>query len=137
MLTTSTTLLERLRQPTDQEAWTRFVALYNPLLLGRARRHGLAEVDAADLVQEVLALLLVKLPEFEYRAGGGFRRWLSTVLHHKFLELRRRRQPQPQGDGRDLPLPLVPDVAEEISEKEFLTYLVGRALELMTKDLQP
>src|SRR5687768_3792442 len=46
--TTSLTLLERLRQPGDQEAWTRFVQLYTPLLYHWARRAGLQEQDAAD-----------------------------------------------------------------------------------------
>ena len=39
----------------DQEGWTRFVQLYTPLLYFWARRLGLQEQDAADLVQTSLA----------------------------------------------------------------------------------
>jgi RNA polymerase sigma-70 factor (ECF subfamily) len=69
MHTTSATLLERLRQPADQEAWARFVRLYTPLPYYWARRVGLQEQDAADLVQEVFAVLFQKLPEFTYDRG--------------------------------------------------------------------
>jgi len=39
MNTTSVSLLERLRQPTAQQAWQRFVDLYTPLLYYWACRH--------------------------------------------------------------------------------------------------
>lgn len=62
--TTPASLLERLREPGDQEAWRRFVQLYTPLLFRAARRLGLPPEDASDLVQDVLALLVRKLPAF-------------------------------------------------------------------------
>src|SRR5262249_28948935 len=40
---TSATLLDRLRQPGDNEAWARFVHLYTPLLFHWASRAGLRE----------------------------------------------------------------------------------------------
>ena len=66
MTTTSTSLLIRLRQPTDREAWSRFVKLYGPLIFKWARRTGLQSEDAADLVQDVMALLVQKLPAFQF-----------------------------------------------------------------------
>src|SRR5207302_9807265 len=68
MLSTSVTLLERVRQRDDQAAWERFVALYTPLLYRWAQRAGLADQDAADLVQDVFVLLMKELPSFEYDA---------------------------------------------------------------------
>jgi RNA polymerase sigma-70 factor (ECF subfamily) len=55
-------LLERLRRPGDPEAWGRFVQLYTPLLYHWARRLGLPRDGAADLVQEVLTLLVQVTP---------------------------------------------------------------------------
>src|SRR5438445_6391414 len=55
--TTSTSLLGRLRQPGERQAWQRFTELYTPLLYYWARRLGMQPSDAADLVQEVFALL--------------------------------------------------------------------------------
>ena len=41
MHTTSPSLLQRLRGPVDNEAWTLFVKLYTPLLFYWARKLGL------------------------------------------------------------------------------------------------
>ena len=64
--TTPPTLLERLRTTTDEAAWRRLVQLYTPLLFTWARRCGESEHDAADLVQEVFAVLVQTLPAFRY-----------------------------------------------------------------------
>src|SRR5438552_1694044 len=66
MHTTSISLLERIRQPAEREAWGRFVELYTPLLYYWACRLGMQESDAADLVQDVFAVLVQKLPVFTY-----------------------------------------------------------------------
>ena len=79
MNTTSFSLLERLRQPSDSAAWDRFVELYTPLLFYWGRRAGLQSADAADLVQDVFEVLLHKLPEFQYDRQKSFRSWLRTV----------------------------------------------------------
>src|SRR5690242_15425848 len=86
MHSTSGSLLERLRQPNEQEAWNRFADLYTPLLYYWLRRLGLAENDAADLVQEVFVVLLAKLPTFEYQKDGTFRGWLRTLTINKYRE---------------------------------------------------
>ncbi|MBM3997721.1 MAG: hypothetical protein FJ303_26795 [Planctomycetes bacterium] len=54
MLTTLPSLLRRLHERRDEQAWQRFVDLYTPVLLTWARRLDLSATDASDLVQEVL-----------------------------------------------------------------------------------
>src|SRR5688572_20304611 len=88
---TPASLLERLRQPAEQQAWSRFVRLYTPLLYSWARRLGLQPEDASDLVQDVLTLLVQKLPEFHYDRHKRFRGWLWTVTLNRFRENHRRR----------------------------------------------
>src|SRR5262249_10636168 len=87
---TPATLPERLRHPDAQEAGRRFVDLYPPLLYHWARRTGLAAAEAADLVQDVLTVLVQKLPEFRYDPGKSFRAWLRTVTLNKWRGNRRR-----------------------------------------------
>jgi RNA polymerase sigma-70 factor (ECF subfamily) len=124
--------LERLRLPGEQDAWTRFVQLYTPLLLEWARRLGLQSQDAADLVQEVYTILVQKLPQFCYDKDKGFRKWLRTVIHNKWRERARRRQPAARGGQEsalaDLPAPEEPDA---LSEAEYCQQLIRRALHLM------
>jgi RNA polymerase sigma factor (sigma-70 family) len=98
--TTRLSLLARLRDVGDAEAWSDFVRLYAPLVYGLARRYGLQDADAADLTQEVLRGLVGAVPQFDYDpARGTFRGWLFTAARNqlrKFLQARRR---QPQGMG--------------------------------------
>src|SRR6516225_8631890 len=91
MHTTSASLLERLRLPTDQAAWERFVQLYTPLLYYWARHLGLQPNAAADLVQDVLTALVQKLPEFVYDRDKSFRNWLRTLTLNRWRNNRRRR----------------------------------------------
>jgi len=86
MHSTHVSLLERLRQPEAADAWERFVQLYTPLLLHWARKLGLPDHDAADLVQDVLLVLVRKLPEFQYQPGRTFRGWMRTVLINKWRD---------------------------------------------------
>src|SRR5687767_6036182 len=71
--TTSHTLLQRIRQEGRPADWDRFVNLYTPLLYYWARRTGLQEADTSDLVQDVMALMVQKLPDFEYDRQKNFR----------------------------------------------------------------
>lgn len=138
MDSTPVSLLERLRVPGEQQAWDRFVALYTPLLYQWARRVGLREEDVGDLVQDVLLLLVRKLPEFTYQKGGRFRGWLWTVLLNKYRENRRRRDRLDEA-GQSPPLEEVaaPDPLVEIAEAEYRRYVIGRALQLMRREFQP
>jgi RNA polymerase sigma-70 factor (ECF subfamily) len=85
---TDITLLARLRQhPRDQAAWSEFVARYGPKVLSWCRRWRLQEADAEDVTQEVLAKLSARMICFTYDAGGSFRAWLKTLVHHAWRDL--------------------------------------------------
>jgi RNA polymerase sigma-70 factor (ECF subfamily) len=138
MNTTPASLLERLRRPGEPEAWGRFVQLYTPLLYHWARRLGLSRDDAADLVQEVLTLLVQKLPQFAYDKHRRFRAWLWTVTLNQWRTNRRRHTPtHVQGREDAFSGLAVPDNAEAVSAAEYQQYLVGRALKLMQAEFQP
>jgi RNA polymerase sigma-70 factor (ECF subfamily) len=133
VLTTSLTLLERLRKNADG-AWDRFVRLYQPLLLVWARRQGLQEADALELTQEVLVKLLLLLPTYQRGEGQSFRGWLYRVTTNQCVDFRRRRR-------AILPLPPAEDLAAsdppsvvELEEAEYRRLLVHRTLELIRGD---
>src|SRR5439155_22134518 len=136
MHTTPVSLLERVRQPGEQQAWGRFVAMYTPLLFYWARRIGLQESDAADLVQEVFTILVHKLPEFVYDRDKSFRSWLRTVLYNKWRDHQRRAAVHAVQDSQLAERP-GPDALAETWEAEYRELLVARALELMQAEFQP
>lgn len=138
MLDTSASLLKRLRDPSADKAWQRFVELYSPLLFCWARRVGLQESDAADLVQDVFALLLKKLPEFQYDPNKSFRGWLRTVALNRWREMVRQHGRVPRTTDAvpldDLP---DPDVDEPFWEHEYRQHLARRLLEVIRSDFEP
>jgi RNA polymerase sigma factor (sigma-70 family) len=96
---TRASLLVRLRDPHDRDAWRQFVALYAPLIYGLARRRGLQDADAADLTQEVLRTL-TRTDAFAYDpARGSFRGWLYTVTCRKVHDFRASRAHRERGSG--------------------------------------
>src|SRR5262249_16917032 len=116
----------------------RFVDLYTPLLFYWARRLGLQDSDAADLVQEVFTLLIRKLPDFIYNRQGSFRSWLRTVLLNKWREVRRNDRSPPAMSGNGALLEVAsPDPAALLAEAEFQKQLALRALQLMQEEFQP
>ena len=98
---TSITFLDRLRLQPDEEAWKRFVDLYAPLIRGWLRRYSVAEQDAEDLTQEVMAVMIRQFPSFEHNHRcGAFRNWLRTVTVNQLRALwRTRRGPCVNGDS--------------------------------------
>ena len=97
---TSISLLERLRQGPNDTAWPRMVELYTPLIRGWLRRHALPEQDVDDIVQDVLAVVVRKLPEFRKQPQvGAFRRWLRTITVNCLRELWRDRRYRPAATG--------------------------------------
>jgi RNA polymerase sigma-70 factor (ECF subfamily) len=137
MHTTPVSLLERVRKPGEQQAWNRLVEMYTPLLFYWARRMGLQESDAADLVQDVFILLVHKLPEFVYDRRKSFRNWLRTILHNKWRDRLRRASVHARQDSGLTEMADSDDALEELWEKEYRELLVARALELMQSDFQP
>ncbi len=132
MHTTPASLLEQVRRPDNSQAWDRFVDLYTPLLFHWARRVGLREPDAADLVQDVFILLVKKLPDFQYDRNKGFRAWLRTVALNRWRETGRRTIPAPAGDA----IAELPDPAsdEQFWEVDYQRELAGRAMAIMRRD---
>mgnify|MGYP001449194445 CR=1 FL=1 len=98
--TTRASLLVRLRDAKDADAWQQFVELYGPIVYRFARRHRLQDADAADLTQEVLRGVSTSVGRFDYDPRrGSFRGWLFTLAHRKLYDLLARRRRQAQGSG--------------------------------------
>lgn len=134
MTDTSPTLLQRLRQADDPAAWERFVDLYTPALYGWARALGLQENDAADLTQEVFAIVLRELPVFVYDPRKSFRAWLKTVALNHWRAAGRKRQ-APTAGAAGLAEQAAAE-AEAFWEEEYRQALAGRALALMQAEFE-
>ncbi|HWY88622.1 MAG TPA: sigma-70 family RNA polymerase sigma factor [Gemmataceae bacterium] len=112
-------LLIRLRDFQDHEAWVQFVDVYAPLVYGYARKHGLQDADAADLTQGCMRQVAAHVGSLEYdRRRGSFRGWLFTIVRNKLRNSLAEPRHLFQGSGdsrmqRFLETQAAPDVAEE------------------------
>ena len=86
---TRQSLLIRLADRKDGQAWFDFVDVYSPLIYGFARRCGLQDADAADLVQEVLQSVTRSVDKYSPEKGR-FRSWLMTIVRRRLSEFRER-----------------------------------------------
>ncbi len=79
-VSTHASLLARLAQGGDSQAWNEFHDRYRELVWSFARRRGFQPADADDVVQEVLLAVNRGVSSFDYDpARGRFRGWLKTV----------------------------------------------------------
>jgi len=81
---TSYSLINRLRNPDDQDSWKEFVSHYEQYVYNILRRFGVTHSDTEELCQEIMLKLWQTLPEFDYdKNRGKFRQWLSTIIRNR------------------------------------------------------
>jgi RNA polymerase sigma-70 factor (ECF subfamily) len=136
MISTSQSLLERLRNRDDGSAWKRLMAIYEPWLRGWLQRTPLQAADCDDIMQSVFTIVSEKIPEFVHNGhSGAFRTWLRSILAFRtrhFLREQRHRpgasSPQSLSDW----LEQLSDPHSELSrqwDQEHDQYLVRRMLQ--------
>lgn len=87
---TRPSLLVRIRDCEDKEAWRQFVEIYAPMIYRFARRHGLQDADAADVTQEVLCDVADGARNLDYDSRRGmFRSWLYRVARNRLYKFAR------------------------------------------------
>jgi RNA polymerase sigma factor (sigma-70 family) len=140
---TRASLLVRLRDGGDADAWEEFVHLYAPVIYGFARKRGLQDADAADLMQDILRSLSSALPRLEYDPKrGNFRGWLFTVTRNRifnFLESRRRRVVGSGDSDMQRRLEQFADADDELSaewDADYQRTLAAQAMKRIQEEFQ-
>jgi RNA polymerase sigma factor (sigma-70 family) len=96
---TNWTLLIRLRDPEDQQAWVEFHTRYAPMIGGWCRRWFPRETEG--MVQEVMLVLVKRLRTFQYQPGKLFRGYLKAVTRQLMadLKVKEKQWPMVGSDG--------------------------------------
>ena len=74
---TRLSLIERLGDWRDQRHWQEFFDTYWRLIYSVARKSGLSDDEAQDVVQETVLTVAKNIGKYE-RGAGSFKSWLPT-----------------------------------------------------------
>src|SRR5438093_1514906 len=95
---TRASLLTRLKNWDDQEGWKRFFDTYWKLIYSVARKAGLADAAAQDVVQETILSVAKQMPKFKYDPSvGSFKGWLAQLTRRRIIDHLRKRHYQSHG----------------------------------------
>ena len=104
LIPTRASLIQRLKNWQDQSSWQEFFDTYWKLVYGVARKSGMSDAEAQDVVQETMASVASHMPSFKYDpAVGSFKAWLLQMTRWRIIDQARKRQSasrdqQPPGD---------------------------------------
>jgi RNA polymerase sigma-70 factor (ECF subfamily) len=98
---TRASLVLRLKDLQDQQAWAEFAEKYTPWIYQWwCRRKGLQDADSQEIVQEVLRKLARAMPRFDYDPSKGrFRHWLARIIKNALNDHWRKTRRQSPGKG--------------------------------------
>ena len=142
--TTRASLLLRLRDSQDHEAWVEFVSLYEPVVYRLLRRHGLQDADAREVMQELFMAVSRSIDRWDpAKERGSFRGWLRRVARNlviNWLKQRERHVIATGGSDLQAMLDMLPaDSGPETVEfdKELRRSMFQRAAEQVRTEVQP
>jgi len=143
MSVTSATLLARLKDIQDLDAWNRLNDLYGPLIKSWAVRLGVRGSDADDLMQDVMTVVVRRFPEFVHPdRPGAFRGWLRAIAANCARDAWRAKRVAPKAPGgTDFGsyLARLEDPSDDLSrewDREHDVYVTRRLLERIKPDFE-
>lgn len=145
LLPTRQSLLSRLRDWDDQDSWRDFFELYWRLIFDVARKSGLSEADAQDVVQETIMAVANQMPEFRYDpTRGRFKGWLCQITRRRIADRLRKQYREPRAatqEGDAQALESISDGSVEAMESlwdaEWKQQLYQLALERVKRRIRP
>jgi RNA polymerase sigma factor (sigma-70 family) len=152
-LMTRESLLGRLKDWEDERSWRDFFETYWRLIYSTARKSGLSDAEAQEVVQETVISVARKMKEFKYDpAAGSFKGWLKLVTRRRIVDQYRKRKPQevglaeggPEGTGTGgtRAMDRLPDTERAVAtdaawEADWQQSILDRAVEIVRTQVSP
>jgi RNA polymerase sigma factor (sigma-70 family) len=146
-IATRASLLDRLKDREDHSSWQEFFDTYWQLIYRVAKKAGLTDAEAQDVVQETVIAMAKKLPGFIYDPKlCSFKTWMLRLTRWRIIDTFRKRLPQSvaaENDGTATSaLDRIPDesslkldsVWDDEWEKSLLTAALQRVKPLLKPD---
>jgi len=91
---TRRSLVDRLANWDDQKRWQEFFDTYWKLIYSTARKSGLTDAEAQEVVQETVITVAKKIDKLKYDpAIGSFKGWLLQITRWRIVDQFRKREP--------------------------------------------
>ncbi len=104
-IATRASLLNRLKDQSDQASWQEFFDLYWRLIYSVAIKAGLNDPEAQDVVQETVISVANNVGEFRYDPKVcSFKTWMLRLTRWRILDQLRRREREAASLGRRIHL---------------------------------
>jgi RNA polymerase sigma-70 factor (ECF subfamily) len=138
---TSISLLDRLADSQDADAWQRLIDLYSPLIRGWLSRLQVPVQDVDDCAQEVLSVIVREITHFQHNGRpGAFRAWLRSITVNRVRELWRRRGEGPVPGQLRSDLDQLEDPHSDLArhwDQEHDAHVVRQLLEVVKEECRP
>jgi RNA polymerase sigma factor (sigma-70 family) len=152
-IATRPSLLERLKDREDQQSWQDFFGTYRKLIYGVARKAGLTDAEAQEVLQDTVISVANNLRTFTYDPGVcSFKTWMLRLTRWRIIDQLRKRHPEaesaaqsPEPCGGDTAttatLERIPEPAisglEALWNEEWEKALLDAALERVKQQVSP
>src|SRR5437870_13042270 len=94
LVATRRSLVDRLENWDDRKHWQEFFDTYWRLIYSAARKSGLADAEAQEVVQETVITVAKKVGKLRYDpAIGAFKGWLLHITRWRIADQFRKRDP--------------------------------------------
>jgi len=123
---TRSSLLAQVRSPDNREAWEQFVLIYRPVIYRMARRRGMQDADAQDIVQTVLMRVAGAINRWEKtEPGTRFHHWLRRVAKNAIFTALSRSPNDAASGGSNIHdlLTKQPEIAPDVEQELALEYM--------------
>jgi RNA polymerase sigma-70 factor (ECF subfamily) len=148
LLTTRRSLVERLANWDDQRRWQEFFDTYWKLIYSAARKSGLTDTEAQEVVQETVIIVAKSIDKLKYDpAIGSFKGWLLQITRWRIADQFRKREPgnakppRSEDDRATATIERVPDSRvvdlDAVWEAEWKENLLEAAITRVKKKMEP
>ena len=141
---TRASLIARLKNWEDQLSWQEFFDTYWKLIYGVARKTGMSDAEAQDVVQETMTSVAKHMPGFHYDpAVGSFKAWLLKLTRWRIIDQVRKRPPAAvhslsEGTGKvDCVIDPESQVLDQLWDAEWEKNLLDAAVATVKRKLEP
>jgi RNA polymerase sigma factor (sigma-70 family) len=148
LVATRRSLVERLANWRDHRRWQEFFDTYWKVIYSAARKSGLTDVEAQEVVQETVITVAKNIDKLKYDpAIGSFKGWLLQITRWRIADQFRKREPgnaKHPGSGDDrltATIERVPDSRivdlDQVWEAEWKDNLFEAAIARVKKKIDP